>query len=72
MNARKMSVAMKRGSPSTMKMMIVMIPRMREVKRRTIAGLSVKEYDFGELVDLELMLGERSCSSGEDSSSESS
>ncbi len=72
MRARKISVAMKGASPSTMKMMSAMIPSMREVKCRTSIGLSVKEHDSGEAMDLGLTLGERRCSSGEDSSSESS
>jgi hypothetical protein len=72
MKARKISVAMKGTLPSTMKMMNVMIPSMREVKCRTSVGFSVKEHVFGEVVGPELMLGESRCSSGEDSSSESS
>lgn len=73
MKARTMSVAMKGVLPSTMKMMNAMIPMTKDAKRRTRAGLNVVEHVEGDSVCLELMLNiERRCSSGEDSSSESS
>jgi hypothetical protein len=60
-------------SPSTMKMMKAIVPMIKEAKRRTRAGLRVAEHAEGESACLELMLEvERRCSSGEDSSSESS
>lgn len=73
MNARKMSVAMNGSPPSTMKMMNAMIPIIKDARRRTRAGLNVAEHVDGDSVCLELLLEtERRCSSGEESSSESS
>jgi hypothetical protein len=71
--ARKISVAMNGPSPSTMRIMNAMIPKTKDTKRRRRAGLSVAEHVFGDSVSLELILEtERRCSSGEESSSESS
>ena len=48
MKARKISVAMNGPWPSTMKMMNAIIPRGKEIERRTKAGCSVADNVVGD------------------------